>query len=136
MADSSLRPLQCDFFAGAAGAVYGVYDLQGLVAFFTGDQRLAAARNGVAEIAELALERIERNRHRVGGSRDRRRGHRGGLAGIVLYVPDGEPVAGNHRRALRAVELRALGIAGPHRRGGLDRKSTRLNSSHLGISYA
>src|SRR5262245_58750170 len=30
----------------------------------------------------------------------------------------------------------ACDIAGAHRIGSLDRKSTRLNSSHLGISYA
>src|SRR5258705_2768511 len=31
---------------------------------------------------------------------------------------------------------RADRLGGAHRRGGQDRKSTRLNSSHLGISYA
>src|SRR5437899_9551480 len=41
------------------------------------------------------------------------------------------PVAGNSRR----IPIRS-GSATPRLENGTDRKSTRLNSSHLGISYA
>src|SRR5437868_11335072 len=53
-------------------------------------------------------------------------------------------IAGRARRLALAAHgrLRGLGNAAPHRaprragRGGRDRKSTRLNSSHVSISYA
>src|SRR5262245_64962909 len=43
-----------------------------------------------------------------------------------------------HRRAgpLRLPAVRLRQAEGPRHRAGRDRKSTRLNSSHLGISYA
>src|SRR5437899_8436820 len=46
---------------------------------------------------------------------------------------------GQHRGGLRAHDSCAISAASTHRdglSGGGDRKSTRLNSSHLGISYA
>src|SRR5256885_8481158 len=52
-----------------------------------------------------------------------------------------ERQAGEHPPLARRRELplhvhRGLGVEREHRRAGRDRKSTRLNSSHLVISYA
>src|SRR5258705_7245155 len=46
-----------------------------------------------------------------------------------IVLPDGEA-------ELRLVDLHPGGAEAVQQREGLDRKSTRLNSSHLGISYA
>src|SRR5256885_14486928 len=43
-------------------------------------------------------------------------------------------IAGNHRNALRGAGAEKDDFHGPH--GNRDRKSTRLNSSHLVISHA
>src|SRR5690606_39484528 len=54
--------------------------------------------------------------------------------------PDGEgaPRGAAGRRAFARQRVRAFDVAGsdPRGRPGLDRKSTRLNSSHVKISYA
>src|SRR5262245_64555019 len=60
-----------------------------------------------------------------------------------ILVPDLEHLAadrddqlGEHRRGEIADAMKALGVTDHRWLGGADRKSTRLNSSHLGISYA
>src|SRR5262245_63005219 len=45
-------------------------------------------------------------------------------------------MAAAHAAANRSDYATALDIWGPLAHAGVDRKSTRLNSSHLGISYA
>ena len=52
--------------ARPAGTVHRIHHLERLVAFLAGHQRFAAGRDGVAEIAKLALEGFERNGHRIG----------------------------------------------------------------------
>src|SRR5439155_6880107 len=67
--------------------------------------------------------------------------HRPARGGEVRVVPDAElPRSADRRQPLCARrmqdhglrDLRTAGVAAP----GLDRKSTRLNSSHVAISYA
>src|SRR5262245_63484393 len=50
--------------------------------------------------------------------------------------PHGQRLAGVHAHRLLADDVLAGGGAGQHGLVVQDRKSTRLNSSHLGISYA
>src|SRR5262245_63918116 len=58
----------------------------------------------------------------------------------TLSLHDALPISGSSRRACRIFARRRGGRMGrpvdASRRFILDRKSTRLNSSHLGISYA
>src|SRR3989442_3134046 len=52
---------------------------------------------------------------------------------------DGDPRHGGRDRGRHVLQLgqpRALGGQRPHSSAGRDRKSTRLNSSHVRISYA
>ena len=106
-----------------------------VVALFAGHQRLAAFGDGLAEIEELALERFERNGHRVGGSGRHLPGHGRRLAGIVFHIPGCQLVAGDHRRALGAVQLDALGIARPESGGGLDHACGAAGVSHHGVHH-
>src|SRR5262245_47757811 len=62
------------------------------------------------------------------------RGGRGAYVTRVLYPR--EPEADRHPRGLRYRPVRRLHRAHERPRDQEDRKSTRLNSSHLGISYA
>src|SRR6266540_5263095 len=87
--------------------------------------REVSARQGdlLRAATELAQARVRGVRHL-----DRARGPAGDAVGV-----EGEHLVGQRRqdaRAHRAVHSRVL------RRHGLDRKSTRLNSSHITISYA
>src|SRR5690242_21406656 len=67
---------------------------------------------------------------RAAGLRDRRRGH-------ARYPADGRDAAVRLlRRLFDHGELRAAGAAAAGIGQGEDRKSTRLNSSHMSISYA
>src|SRR5207249_4496363 len=73
---------------------------------------------------------LDRHRHRARGSE--RRNHRGVLAGAAGH---------DHHEVLRAHAPRHVGTRRPAheargRDDGEDRKSTRLNSSHVSISYA
>ncbi len=89
-------------------------------AFLTRNQRRPPRLAGVAEIAELALERRQRNRHRIG-----RAGHhllldRSGFAAVVLHIPRGQLVAGENRGALGSVQLDAFAVPRPERGRRLD----------------
>src|SRR5262249_61657907 len=92
----------------AAGAVDGVDELERLIALLAGDQRRAPGPDRLREIVELPLERIERNRHRVGRPRCHIARHRSDLARIVLNVPPGQPIPCDDRRAFCAVNLAPL----------------------------
>src|SRR5262245_63103920 len=67
-------------------------------------------------------------------ARDREGDPRGCVGVPRAPVPD----AGDLRRraGLRPARFAGAQLEHPHRAFGRDRKSTRLNSSHLGISYA
>src|SRR5258705_7054628 len=54
----------------------------------------------------------------------------------TLFRSGASPRRGTRARGAQAARRGALTIPAPSRCDGLDRKSTRLNSSHLGISYA
>src|SRR2546421_568075 len=81
---SRLRSAERNFLSGAARAVHGVDELQSLVSFFARDQRLAPRADRLAKIAELTLERFDRNCHRIGCPRSYFFRNRRRLAGIVL----------------------------------------------------
>src|SRR3712207_7100757 len=66
-----------------------------------------------------------------GGERGAQRGRHRGLADAALQAEQGDLVAAEQRRVDPGDELPAVDV-----RGALDRKSTRLNSSHANISYA
>src|SRR5579885_288706 len=127
--------LQRDLFAGPAGAVHGVYDLQRVVAFFAGDQGRAAGANGLSEVQELALEGLQRDGHGVGGAGGHLAVYGRGLAGIVFHVPGGQLVAGDDGGALSAVELGALGVAGPEGGGRLDHAGRAVAVAHHGVHH-
>src|SRR2546427_1262369 len=58
------------------------------------------------------------------------------LAAATLVASGLTVVAVNRTRATEGARVEALLLAGRERAGRLDRKSTRLNSSHSQISYA
>src|SRR5215470_15381587 len=89
-----------DLLATAAGPVHRVHNFEGLQPFFSGNQGFAALFNGLAEIAELALKRFQRNRHRVARSAGHVLRHRGGLTSVLLNIPGGEFIAGYDRTSL------------------------------------
>src|SRR5438045_7428631 len=70
-------------------------------------------------------------------SRAKLAGHQAGV-GAVIYSDDGKALAtgdaDGHLRIFDSTSLREVVRVKAHERE--DRKSTRLNSSHLGISYA
>src|ERR1035441_787288 len=68
------------------------------------------------------------------GATRRRRGNTRGLPTLPLAVRPGRLLSTNPGRSLPAVARFGRPVPAPRRRR--DRKSTRLNSSHLGISYA
>ena len=57
--------LQHHLLSRPARRIHRFHQRKGLVAGFAGNQRLTAFGDGVAEIAELALEGLQRNRERV-----------------------------------------------------------------------
>src|SRR4051812_5689306 len=111
---------QPDLFARPAGAINRIHQLEGLVAFLAGHERLAAILDRIAEVAELAFEGLDRDRHGIRGAGGYLLRYRSRLARIVFYVPGGELVAGDDGGALGSVEFGALGIAGPKCGGRLD----------------
>src|SRR5256885_8414225 len=63
----------------------------------------------------------------------------GGLAVLACVVPRRGGGVGRDeapRRGVLAIEQRCIPVVGEHAAHAPDRKSTRLNSSHLVISYA
>src|SRR5579863_6095763 len=119
--------------ARTAGLVNSLHDFQSLISLLAGDQRLAAGTDGVAEILELPLERLDRNSHRIGGTRRDflRQGRR--IACIVLDIPGGELVTRDDGGALGAVELRTLGVARPKRRRCLEHTGGAGRITHNGV---
>src|SRR5579884_1704842 len=120
-AASSRAPLAAyrNFPAAAARIVNGGNELESAIAVFAGGQRLAVLAYGVAELAKLALERNQRNGHRIGGAAGNIAFDGRALAAVVLDIPNGEFVARDNRRSFRAMDLEAFGVAGPERRGCL-----------------
>src|SRR5438552_8898924 len=107
----------------ATGLINGAHYFERAITVFARRHRLAASAYGLAKIAELALERSQRNRHGIRRPRcdvllDWR-----WLPRIVLDIPARELVAGDHGRALGPVDLDALGVSRPKCRGCLDHAS-------------
>src|SRR5207302_8885046 len=83
---------------------------------------------GQQEVGEHAIELIDRHRVVV-------RGHlRRGPAALLVDVVDGPVRLDVRREQVIGGACRLAELQGPAR--GEDRKSTRLNSSHVKISYA
>ena len=88
-----------------AGAVNRMHQLECTVSFGSRDQRRAALRNGFCEVAELALERSERDRHGIGSAGRRRRGAWGLFAGVRLDFPGRQLIASDDGEAPGSVNF-------------------------------
>src|ERR1022692_5164010 len=124
-----------DFFTGAAGSVNSVHNLERLVAVLAGNQRLAADADGLAEIQKLALEWLQRNRHRIGRSRSGILRQRRRLTGVVFHIPGCQLVAGNDGGAFGTVEFGALRVSRPEGGGGLDHAGGARGIMHHRVHY-
>src|SRR5271157_945908 len=127
--------LQRHLLAGPARAVDRLDYLQRLQPFFARHQRPAVVGDGIAEIQELALKGLERNRHRVGCAGGDFLGDWGRIAGIVLHVPCGQLVARDDRGALGAVKFRALRVPRPEGGGRLDHTGGAAGIPHRGVDH-
>src|SRR5262245_64164006 len=101
---------------------------------------LTLLRPSTKEIKEYALQRAEIKIQSVKGARLIDPEFSGPFKiGYIRLVQFNEPTADELSKALDELQkqgMQALVLDLRNNPGGLDRKSTRLNSSHLGISYA
>ena len=112
--------LEFDFPAVLGRLVDAQNELESRIALLSRAEGFAVVGDGVAKVAELALDGLERNGHWVGGSRVDLGCERGAGSIVTFDVPSGQMVALDDRRALRAVDFEAFRVAGMNRGRGLE----------------